>query len=76
MSDVRKEMEKNRASVLVVTALDEVACTPCHFLSLVKDLISIPNLLSPASLTSQLFSPLLSSSLSLPAPRAVQSSWL
>ena len=40
VSDVRKEMEKNRASVLVVTALDEVACTPCHFLSLVKDLIS------------------------------------
>ena len=33
VSDVRKEMEKNRASVLVVTALDEVACMPCHFLS-------------------------------------------
>ena len=31
VSDVRKEMEKNRASVLVVTALDEVACMPCHF---------------------------------------------
>ena len=30
VSDVRKEMEKDGASVLVVTALDEVACKPSH----------------------------------------------